>query len=180
MRTTSAMALLLSLACFSCEQKKSELPLRYYAGPLITTENLSTTYLDSGKVRMLMEAPLQMEFADGNQEFPQGFSVKIFETDNRLKSHLKADFVHYDKIQDLYTATGNVYLEDLIKKESLKTTKLHWSRTEGRVFNNEFVEISTPSQLLKGKGLNARQDFSSYNILEPEGTILNADSAGFF
>ncbi len=165
---------------FSCQEKKSELPLRYYAGPLISTENLATSYLDSGQVRMSMEAPLQLEFSDGNQEFPNGFTVKIFESGNVLKSRLRADFVHYDKVQDLYTATGHVQLEDLQKKESLKTEKLHWSRSEGRVFNNEFVEISTPTQLLKGKGLTARQDFSTYTILEPEGTILNADSAGFF
>lgn len=168
------------LHLFSCRERKSELPIRYYAGPLISTSELSTTYLDSGKVRMTVEAALQLEFADGNQEFPKGFSVKIFEQDKRIKSTLRADFVHYDKIQDLYTATGNVCLEDLIKKESLKTEKLHWSKTEGRVFNNEFVEIKTPTQILKGKGLTAKQDFSTYTILEPEGTILNADSAGFF
>ena len=164
----------------SCKEKKTELPLRYYAGPLISTENLATTYLDSGNVRMTMKAPLQLEFADGNQEFPSGFTVEIYEGRDQVKSRLKADFVHFDKVQDLYTATGHVFLEDLLKKESLKTEKLHWSRSEGRVFNNEYVEISTPSQFLKGKGLTARQDFSSYTILEPEGTILNADSAGFF
>jgi LPS export ABC transporter protein LptC len=171
---------LLGILAFSCKERKGELPIRYYAGPLISSSQLSTTYLDSGNVRMVMEAPLQMEFADGNQEFPKGFSVRIYQANNELKSTLKADFVHYDKVQDLYTATGNVQLEDLKKKESLKTEKLHWSKTEGRVFNNEFVEISTPTQILKGKGLTAKQDFSTYTILEPEGTILNADSTGFF
>jgi LPS export ABC transporter protein LptC len=171
------------LSCFllaACKKKKTELPIRYYAGPLVATENLSTTYLDSGNVKMRMEAPLQLEFADGNQEFPSGFTVTIFQENDQEKSRLKADFVHFDKIQDLYTATGHVVLEDLTKKETLKTEKLHWSRSEARVFNNEYVEISTQSQFLKGKGLTAKQDFSSYTILEPEGTILNADTAGFF
>jgi hypothetical protein len=80
----------------------------------------------------------------------------------------------------LYTAEGNVVLEDLVKKERLNTSKLHWSRTDGRVFTNEHVEIFTPSQILKGKGLTAKQDFSSYTILEPEGQILHADSIDFF
>lgn len=174
------IAIFLFLIVFSCSQKKVEIPIRYYAGPSISTRNLSTIYLDSGRTKMKMEAPVQLEFADGNQEFPNGFVVKIYNEKGRQQSSLKADFVHYDKVHDLYTATGNVELQDLIKKESLRTGKLHWSRTEARVFNNEYVEIKTPTQFLKGKGLTARQDFSSYTILEPEGTILNAESSGFF
>jgi LPS export ABC transporter protein LptC len=164
----------------SCTEKKNEVPMRFYAGPLISTRNLVTTYLDSGKTRLKMEAKVQLEYEDGDQEFPEGFFVSIFDEDGKLRSILKADFVHYDKVQNLYTATGNVFLEDQVKKESLKTTKLHWSKSEERVFNNEYVEINTPSQVLKGKGLTARQDFSSYTILEPEGTIKDADSDGFF
>lgn len=170
----------LIFSLFRCTEKKKEAPLRYYAGPLISSRNLSTSYLDSGKIRMKVEAAVQLEYADGNQEFPEGFRVSIYDESGEVRSILKADFVHYNKAQDLYTATGNVFLEDLKKKESLKTTKLHWSRTEERVFNNEFVEINTPSQTLKGKGLTARQDFSTYTILEPEGTIRDAESGGFF
>jgi LPS export ABC transporter protein LptC len=171
---------ILLMAASSCTEKKAELPIRFYAGPTISTRNLSTIYLDSGRTKMKMEAAVQLEFADGNQEFPNGFHVSIYNLEGKRQSSLKADFVHYDKVQDLYTATGNVVLEDLIKKESLRTGKLHWSRTEARVFNNEYVEIKTPTQILKGKGLTAKQDFSSYTILEPEGTILNAESSGFF
>jgi LPS export ABC transporter protein LptC len=177
----SVSVIFIFLAILSaCEEKKKEVPLRYYAGAVISTTNLATTYLDSGITRLKMEAPVQLEYADGNQEFPKGFQVSIYNEAGIVRSSLKADFVHYDKVQDLYTATGNVVLEDLLKKESLKTTKLHWSRTEQRVFNNEFVEINTPSQVLKGKGLTAKQDFSSYTILEPEGTIHDANSDGFF
>lgn len=129
---------------------------------------------------MILKAPVQVEFQNGNQEYEKGIEVVFFQKDSASKSILKADFVHYNKQQDLYTAVGHVVLEDLVKKERLNTEKLHWSRTEGRVFNNEFVEITTPSQILKGKGLTARQDFSSYTILEPEGQILNADSINFF
>ncbi len=166
--------------CISCDEKKKTFPIRFYAGPVLVSENLNTQYSDSGFLKMKLEAPLQEEFANGNQEYSKGLQVTFFEKNGKEKSYLRADFVLYNKQQDLYTATGNVLLEDLVKKEKLKTGKLHWSRSEGRVFNNEFVEITTPSQILRGKGLSARQDFSSYNILEPEGTILNADSVDFF
>lgn len=170
----------LSMLFFSCEERISETPIKHYAGPLLVSENLNTTYLDSGKVKMVLQAPVQTEFLNGNQEYEKGIKVTFFQNDTIEKSYLKADFMHYNKQQDLYTAIGNVVLEDLQKHEKLNTNKLHWSRFEGRVYNNEFVEITTPTQILKGKGLTAKQDFSTYTILEPEGQILNADSANFF
>ena len=174
------LLLLLGIGCLACQEQKQRFPLRHYAGPVLRSENLNTTYIDSGRVKMILKAPIQVEFQNGNQEYEKGIEVVFFQKDSASKSILKADFVHYNKQQDLYTAIGHVVLEDLVKKERLNTEKLHWSRTEGRVFNNEFVEITTPTQILKGKGLTARQDFSSYTILEPEGQILNADSVNFF
>ncbi len=163
-----------------CEEEKSDTVIRHYAGPMVRSENLNTVYSDSGKTKMRLEAPVQVEFSDGNQEYEKGLTVTFYKMDTIRQSYLKADFVHFNKQQDLYTAIGHVVLEDLIKHEKLNTEKLHWSRSEGRVFNNEFVEITTPTQILKGKGLTAKQDFSSYTILEPEGQILHADSADFF
>ena len=163
-----------------CEEEKSDTIIRHYAGPMVRSENLNTVYSDSGKTKMRLEAPVQVEFSDGNQEYEKGLTVTFYKMDTIRQSYLKADFVHFNKQQDLYTAIGHVVLEDLIKHEKLNTEKLHWSRSEGRVFNNEFVEITTPTQILKGKGLTAKQDFTSYTILEPEGQILHADSADFF
>lgn len=164
----------------SCEEKKVQYSIKKYAGPILVSENLNTIYTDSGKVKIRLIAPVQTEFSNGNQEYEKGLTVTFYENDSIKKSYLRADLVHYNKQQDLYTAIGNVVLEDLIKHEKLRTEKLHWSRYEGRVFNNEHVEIETPTQILKGKGLTAKQDFSTYTILEPEGRILDAGSDDFF
>lgn len=129
---------------------------------------------------MILMAPVQAEFANGDQEYQKGMIVQFFRTSDTVQSRLSADLVHFNKQQDLYTAVGNVVLEDLVKREKMTTTQLHWSRFEGRVFTNEHVEITTPKQTLKGKGLTARQDFSSYTILKPEGQIFDADSVDFF
>lgn len=163
-----------------CQQNKSEIPLKQYAGPVLVSENLNTLYTDSGRTRLRIEAPVQTEFANGNQEYEKGMTVSFYKNEDTIQSFLKADFVHYNKAQDLYTALGNVVLEDLLKHEKLSTQKLHWSRYEGKVFNNEFVEITKPGQILKGKGFTANQDLSSYTILEPEGIIQHADSIDFF
>lgn len=164
----------------SCNRENKENELKHYAGPMLVSKHLNTIYTDSGRIKLRMEAPVQVEFSNGNQEYEKGMTVNFYQKDGTIKSYLKADFVHYNKGQDLYTAIGNVVLEDLVDKQQLRTQKLHWSKFEGKVFNNEYVEITTPTQILKGKGLTALQDFSSYTILEPEGQILHADSADFF
>ena len=129
---------------------------------------------------MAILAPIQAEFSNGDQEYQKGMEVDFYKNADTIQSRLRADLVHYNKQQDLYTALGHVELLDLVKREKLLTTKLHWSRVESRVFTNERVEISSPKQVLKGKGLTAKQDFSSYTILEPEGQIFDADSVDFF
>lgn len=164
----------------ACGEKKSEFPLRHYAGPVLVSENLNTLFTDSGRAKLRIEAPVQVEFSNGNQEYEKGMLVNFYKNEDTIQSYLKADFVHYNKQQDLYTAIGNVVLEDVLKHEKLQTNKLHWSRYEGKVFNNEFVEITKPGQILKGKGFTSSQDLSNYTILEPEGIILNADSTDFF
>ena len=164
----------------SCEDTKKQHSIKFYAGPVLVSENLNTIYSDSAKVKMRLQAPVQTEFANGNQEYEKGLEVTFFEKDTIRKSYLRADVVFYNKQQDLYTAIGNVVLEDLVKHEKLNTEKLLWSRYEGRVYNNEFVKITTPTQILKGKGLTAKQDFSTYTILEPEGQIMDAASSDFF
>ena len=180
LKWTFFLSLCIHMFFISCSEKRIDSDIRVYAGPILRSENMNTAYLDSGKTKLRIEAPVRIEFLNGNQEYEKGILVTFYKTDTVKQSYLKADFVHYNKQQDLYTAIGHVVLEDVIKHEKLNTEKLHWSRTEGRVFNNEFVEITTPTQILKGKGLTAKQDFSSYTILEPEGQILHADSVNFF
>jgi len=180
LKWTFFLSLCINMFFISCSEKRIDSDIRVYAGPILRSENMNTAYLDSGKTKLRIEAPVRIEYLNGNQEYEKGILVTFYKSDTLKQSYLKADFVHYNKQQDLYTAIGHVVLEDVIKHEKLNTEKLHWSRTEGRVFNNEFVEITTPTQILKGKGLTAKQDFSSYTILEPEGQILHADSVNFF
>ena len=62
-------------------------------------------------------------------------------------------------------------VDNTIKHEKLKSEELKWSRFEKRVYTNKFVRIETPQEILLGEGLTASQDFSTYKILKPRGTL---------
>lgn len=120
---------------------------------------------------IILTAALQLEFSNGDREFPKGMHVEFFNDKEELESTLTADYVHYNKMQELYTATGNVIIQSLAEQKTMTTELLHWSRVERRIFTNRFVKIVTPKETLSGTGLTAREDFSSYQILKPSGIL---------
>ena len=48
---------------------------------------------------------------------------------------------------------------------------MFWSPAEEKFYTDNFVTIISEGEVHTGKGLSANQDFSSYKILEPAGTI---------
>jgi LPS export ABC transporter protein LptC len=157
--------------CFACEDKKDISGFRFYSGPVVKAKNIVSNYSDSGKKVLILTAPLQLEFSNGDREFPKGMHVEFFNDKEELESTLTADYVHYNKMQELYTATGNVIIQSLAEQKTMTTELLHWSRVERRIFTNRFVKIVTPKETLTGTGLTAREDFSSYQILKPSGIL---------
>jgi len=156
---------------FACESKKEEIPFKYYSGPMAMVDSIKTTYTDSGKVVVKMKAPMQHEFSNGDREFAKGMFVEFFDEKGQVQSTLEANFVHYSKLQDLYTGTGDVQIINMLEDKSLKTELLHWSRTEKRIFTNKFVTIKNKGEILTGTGLSASQDFKTYRILKPSGVL---------
>ena len=58
------------------------------------------------------------------------------------------------------------------KGERLETEELTWSQDSGRVHTTRPVKIIRSSDILYGQGLDAAEDFSSYTIRKPTGSLL--------
>jgi hypothetical protein len=54
----------------------------------------------------------------------------------------------------------------------LKTEQLYWYQKDSIVATNKMVYITSPKGNFTGSGLKARQDFSRYEILRPEGSVM--------
>jgi hypothetical protein len=64
-----------------------------------------------------------------------------------------------------FTVWGNVYIRtfDSLK---IKAEKIWWNQETHKVESNTFVEIQTPKgDVLRGKGLMAEEDFSSWSLI---------------
>ena len=153
-----------------CKEKITEMH-KEYKGPLVVAHNIRTIFTDSAQPKIDMTAPVQNEYANGNRTFPAGITIWFFSEKGVKESRLTADRAYFDKATEIYTGRGNVVVENTTKKERLKSEELKWNRFEKRVYTDKFVRIETPTETLLGEGLTAAQDFSTYKILKPKGTL---------
>lgn len=159
--------------CFSflaCEEDKSLNKVQPYQGAMIETNNIETLYSDSAKIKMRIKAPKQLQYQNGNLEYPQGVEVVFFNEKKQENSRLTALKGFYDKQKNLYTATGKVVVKNLLEDKTLKTEILHWSPNERRIYTDNFVVIENGPNIIKGEGFTANQDFKYYKILKPTGS----------
>jgi len=122
-----------------------------------------------------MEAPRQLEFGTGDREFPEGLFLEFYDENGKLTSTLKADYCYYTKKEDIYKATGNVVVQDVETNDRLDTEELYWSQKKEEVYTDKFVRIEKDGELHVGDGLEAKQDFSYWKILNSKGTITLKD-----
>ena len=157
---------------FNCQTKSDEvMEIQEYTGPIVELGPATTYYSDSAMVKMKMEAPRQLEFGSGDREFPEGLYLQFFDKKGKPTSTLKADYCYYTKKDDLYKATGNVVVQDVETNDRLDTEELYWNQKKEEVFTEKFVRIEKDGELHVGDGLEAKQDFSYWKILNSKGTI---------
>ena len=168
--------ILISLFAWGCNGKEEVSEVIVFDGPLLEADSVQTLYSDSAVVRVQVKAPKQYDYGNGNREFPHGMYVEFFEPDGSVSATLEADKGYYFKESDRYTAVGNVVIDGRKENNRLNTDTLHWSPPTKRIYTKARVMIiSEGSDTVRGLGLEAAQDFSTYTILQPEGTTLLKD-----
>ncbi|WP_266203663.1 LPS export ABC transporter periplasmic protein LptC [Pontibacter kalidii] len=170
MRKAFLALLVLAFAGFGCEREiKDPDEEERYTGPTVENHDVTTLYSDSAKLLMKLQAPVQQEFESGDGIFPEGFYVEFYDKEGKLESTLRGNYGKQDTRTNLYYARGNVVVDNLKKKEKLETEELFWDRRKARIYTDKFVKITTPEEILTGKGLTANQDLSRYSIKQVTG-----------
>jgi LPS export ABC transporter protein LptC len=176
----SLCKLMVLLGCWivfvsSCDFKDEIPKIPEFKGAMIETWNIETLFSDSAKIKMRLRGKRQLQFQNGNTEYPDGMEIDFYNPDGTKKTHLIANKGTFDKTQNVYTGIGHVVVEDKKEQKTLTSEELSWSPTTQRIFTKKYIEIRTKTQLLKGQGLEAKQDLSWYKILKPTGEVSLED-----
>ena len=142
-----------------------------YNGPILETTNTELLYSDSAQLRIKLQAQRQLQYQNGDQDFPEGIYIEFFDEEGTKTTSIEANQGYYDKAENMYTATGEVVVKNLVTGEKLETEVLHWERDRHSINTDRYVEIESDGEILMGEGLEAKEDFSSYEILKPTGVF---------
>lgn len=156
--------ILLGLVFFSCRESVDPEALKVYDGPINSATNIFLVHSDSAIVRSEITAARQLEFQNGNLEFPEGIEIKFFTKDGILETTMIADRGYYMKNENLYRGEGNVQVKNLIKDQSLKTEEIFWNQAQKKIYTEKFVTIQDPQKIINGTGMDADDNFANYRI----------------
>ncbi len=162
---------ILMLALFSCETRKELVDQKLYDGPIISMDSVYTMLSDSGKVVMILQAKKQNDFENDDREWPKGMYLQYLDDFGQVETTFKADYVYYTAEEDVYRGEGNVEVINKDSGDELTTEELFWAPGKEQFYTDRFVTILSDDEVHTGDGLVADEDFSSYTITNPSGTI---------
>lgn len=157
----------------ACSIKEPVKVFEPYEGPLVEIHNVESLFSDSSVVRVRLRAPLQYELQNKDREFPEGIEIEFFDGNKEVESTLVANYAKFDAETSIYNVKGNVIINNIDKGEKLESENLFWNPDTEEISAPDDVQVrvQTAEEVLVGKGLVAKQDFTEYKILNPTGVF---------
>ena len=164
--------------CFflcSCENKLEDVKSGSKSVGKDEAINVTIKYSIGGKKKAVLTSPLMYRVlnADNYVEFPKTIHVDFYnDGGDTLESRLDARYAKYEENQ------SKVFLKDSVKiinrtGDTLYCNELYWDRSK---LNQEFytdkpVRIRRKMEIIDGIGLDARQDFKEWHIIQVTGFL---------
>jgi len=95
---TLLFAFVLASLSIACEREAVNMDeVEPYEGPWLISFNTITYYSDSAKVRVKITSDTQVQFENGDAEYPDGLFLIFYEKDGTQSSTLRANRGYFNK-----------------------------------------------------------------------------------
>lgn len=159
----------------SCVNDESEVKriTHFENAPDDQSQNLKMIYSDSGLTKFHLFAELSETYTSPKHitKFSKFLRVDFFDISGNKVSTLTAQYGVFDHEEDIVVVEDSVRLYNYAKDQTLETEKLTWNKKDSTIRTDNHVRVSSPKELLTGKGLITKQDFSFFEILNPTGRL---------
>ena len=134
-----------------------------------------TSYMSQqGVVKAKLRSPFMLRYQSDSPyvEFPRTLHVDFYDDSTQIKSTVDAMFARYREYEKKVFLKDSVVVINIQKGDTLKTNELWWDQNTEEFFTDKPVRIYQKDKTIFGKGLKAKQDFSSYDIFNITGIVL--------
>ena len=137
------------------------------------TEELYVLQTEGGFPQFKLYAPLAEAYSKPEQvtKFKEGIQVEFFDDNGNPESVLTGLYGEINETKGTMRVLDSVQLYNPARKQTLYTEALYWDQKDSLIFTDKMVMIKSPTELIYGKGIRAKQDFSYYDFFEPQGRI---------
>ena len=136
-------------------------------------EEVKMLYSDSGRVEMMIEAPILHRHLDKRspkREFPNGLEVFFLDKEQKVQSWLIGKYAIEDENKHIITVQDSVVLFNH-NQEKLETDELIWDQGTNMISTKQFVRITTKDEQITGYGFEADREFKYWRIIAPQGNV---------
>ena len=166
-------ALILTLAVVSCKEDSTSVvshPTNPDVVPTMTTSDVQTVISDSGHTRYRISTPLWNMFEEAKQPhwtFPKGVTCEELDDNFKTASTIKCDSAYFDKMNNLWTLTGNVRITNPAGDVVL-TDELMWDQRAHRMYSDAFIHIEKQGRIIEGYGYESNERLTTYKLRQVE------------
>lgn len=164
----------LVIALVSCDKKNTVLPpIDLLTLPSQTVRNGQTVYTDSGKIQLILSAPLMESYKKTEEpysEFKYGIKVSFYDKHPEPVASVTAKYAKYIDSKNLWELQDSVVAINEAG-EKLETELLFWDQKKELIYTDRFVKITTEDQIIQGYGLESDPRLSKRKIKNLSATI---------
>jgi len=169
--------MMLFAACNS-ENRNSQLLEFEGKYPDESAENMTITVSDSGKTVFIVKTPMLNRYNSPDSTYldcPKGIVIHSFNDYGRKQAVITANYACQVN-NNLYKATDNVIIYDLISGDSVITDEVIWDQRKRSIYSTKTVkQVKRDGSVNYGDGFNADERFTRYTIIHPHGEMVGYD-----
>jgi len=188
----------------SCSSKLKETdPFDLEEKPIQVVKDMVAVKSEGGSTEMRLEAPVLKRYEKRTKDekdkenkisyekFPEGLKVFGYNDEGLLETKIESDNAIHTKSkkEEIWSAFGNVVINNFLNGEKIETDTLYWNREEHTIWTDCYVKLSSPEGMMQGYGMKSDEmarnavllnPFDSYGIIfKDSSNVAYIDSANF-
>ena len=195
---TQATAILaVAFVVFGCGGKLKEADkINLAETPTQVVNDMFAVNTDDGLIKQRFESAVMLKFVTDSIDydlFPNGLQVYGYTEEGLLETIIMADRAKHvaagkRSSGELWEATGNVVVSNVIKKETMETDTLYWDRKKEEIYTDAYVKLYSQDGMMQGYGMRSDdrarnaillRPFDSYGYSQSDSTTVKIDSVNF-